>query len=716
MKISIPSFFRRLPLILLMLLLTGFLNHSIDAVTFAGEFHNSLSLQGFTGLLNTPNAEVADEGAMYALYSNQQEKMWRGKENRQDNYMFSVGFFSFAEVGGRVTDAPVKPHNIMDLSANFKVKVPFIPKGYYLPSIAFGMQDIGGGSTQLKTTYVVASEELWRFRLSLGYGNGPNRMKGVFGGAEFKAFDWLYLVGENDTKETNAGIRLISPSVFGIPVHLNVTAKTSLSYRPGEVIEFGFGLQFPLGLEHNNKKPLDDKTRVTYRAPEEKYGVTAEKEIIPDRPEEALPKVDDAERDKLLMQLKKTLICDGFQNVEVGSTDKLVVIEYENGRYNHNELDGLGVVAGITSAHVPPGTETIRFVIRKKGIRVLQLTTPAEVLRDFLLNADKLDQFDESLKITADVTEDKDIKYVGGDSNASWLTSSVVFEPGLTTFVATEVGTFDYLLSARPSIYLNLWKGSILQARWDIPVSWSENFDDGKLFRDKRDNPQFDRFMAFQAFRLLPTVMASLGAGMVLHNVYGTLDEIMWIPGDGTHRFQAKFGYAENNNHDSDSKNKNTSEKVILGLYRFYFDPLETYLEVAGGRFWSQDTGFTVELKRFFGDTSFSVYYKNSRTFDGQHVQMGGVQFSFPLTPRRDMKPYFIQLRGSDEWTYSQETEIVNHSTPNLVGVSVGINPQPPFNLERVFYNRDRFMESYIRKHLLRLRDANIKYNENRFP
>ena len=677
---------------------------------FAGEFHNSLSLQGFTGLLNTPNAEVTDEGRLYALFSNQQENNWRKRTRRQENYMVSIGFFSIAELGGRVTDAPKVS---TDLSASFKIKVPFIPKGYYLPSIAFGMQDFGGAAKNLQTKYVVASEEFWRFRLSLGYGTGPDRMKGVFGGLEVKAFDWLYLVGENDTKETNVGIRLITPDIFGYPVNLNVTAKTSLDYRPGSVVEFGFGLQFPLGLDHHNTKPLDDKVQVTHREPDTQHGVTARKELIANKQTEKVtePAIEEKVRDDELMILKKALIEAGFQNVEVGSKDKLLVVEYENSRYNHNELDGLGVVAGIASEYAPPGFSTMRLIIRKKGIRTLQLTMPAKELHEFLVDAKSLKEFNESLQITAEVEDDSDVRYVKGDNNPSWLRSSLVVYPGLTTFIATEVGVFDYLLSIKPDFYLNTWKGAVLNARWDIPVVWSENFDDRKIFRKYRKNSQFERLMLFQAVRLTPTVMASLGAGMILKDTYGTLNEIMWTPGSGAHRFRAKIGYAENREPDANNNKHHSDDKVYLASYRYYCNPLDTYLEGTGGKFWDQDTGFTVELKRFFGDTAFSVYYKNTRTIDKEHVQMGGVEIAFPLTPRRDMKPYIVQVRGNDAWSYAQETEIASHGKPNLVGRSVGINPQPAFSLDRVFYNRDRLTEAYIRKHLLRLRDANLRYN-----
>jgi hypothetical protein len=194
---------------------------------------------------------------------------------------------------------------------------------------------------------------------------------------------------------------------------------------------------------------------------------------------------------------------------------------------------------------------------------------------------------------------------------------------------------------------------------------------------------------------------------MILKDLYGTLSEAMWSPGDGTHRFRFKHIYSR-------TEDDRPGPDVYLGSYRYYFNPLETFVEGTAGKFFGQDRGFTVEMKRFFGDTSFSVYYKNSRTEDRQHVQVGGVQIAFPLTFRRDMKPYPVQVRGIDEWSYAQETEIVTPGSRNLVGRSIGINPQPPFSLERVFYNRDRLNETYIKNHLLRLRDAYITYGAPR--
>ena len=127
--------------------------------------------------------------------------------------------------------------------------------------LAIGAQDVTGGDVHLKTTYVVVSEDIWRLRLSAGYGKGPDRMKGLFAGGEYTAFDWLQLLGEYDTKETNVGARVILPQFWKVPVSFTATAKTSLNYRPGN-FEIAVGFALPLDFKEESEwRDAGDRSR-----------------------------------------------------------------------------------------------------------------------------------------------------------------------------------------------------------------------------------------------------------------------------------------------------------------------------------------------------------------------------------------------------------------------------------------------------------------------
>ena len=676
------------------------------------EFHNALSLEGFTGILNTPNAAVTREGYIYALYSDQKENSLRPRLKREDSYMFSVGLFDLLEIGGRFTEAPNYSYTsggMRDLSGNFKLQVPFIPRGEYIPQLAVGVQDLGGNLHRLRTVYGVATAEIWRLRISAGAGNGPDRMKGGFGGIEAKAFDWLYLLGEYDTREANVGLRLVTPELFGIPVNLQVTVKSALNDKQGNP-EYGFGLQMPLGYDHYNRQPLakamenaQDKGAESFRANAAEPQAAADRTAPVASPQTLNASSAAEQRRAAMLRLRDRLAKDGFQYLRVGEGEGgLLVVEYENGRYTSNELDGMGIVAGIAAEMAPAGFDNLRLVLLKKGIKIFQVTAPVSGVKAFMADASGEEKLRDSLQATPELSGDSGVHFVAEAVNPGWLRPSLVLYPELKTFIGMENSPADYLLSLRPDLYLPLWKGAVANARWDIPLSWSDSFDDGQPLRGSRTPSRMDRLMLFQALRLAPTLMADIGAGMIVHDSNGTLNELLWQPGDGTHRFHLRQAFAVNSQ-------THARNEVYLGAYRYRYAPLDLSLEATAGRFWSRDTGFTVELKRFFGDTAFSVYYKNVRSAADERIHAGGIQFSFPLTLRREMNPSPVQLKGSDEWNYAQETEIASKGL-NQVGRDIAINPQPAFNLATVFYNRDRLTESYLKKHLLRLRDAYIRY------
>ncbi|HEX9079403.1 MAG TPA: YjbH domain-containing protein [Desulfuromonadaceae bacterium] len=683
---------------------------------------SGLSLQGYTGILNTPSAHVTEEGFIQGLYSNQKETMWRDSTPYQDNYLFSVGAFSIAEVGGRLTNAPGVP--IRDLSANVKLtSEPFFREHPYAPVFAVGYQDVGGGAKLLQNRYAVVSEDVWRLRLSTGYGFGPRRMKGVFGGGEFKAHDWVYLLAENDTRETNLGVRIATPPFWKIPISFTATAKTSLSHRPGNV-DMGVGFSFPLDFSMRTAtrgwgEPAMDETGTGLAPSPEPLSEGIGGAADAHRPKEAAagppsggltasppaPATPGGDRNARLAALRDRLVKAGFMNVRVGNREnRTLVVEYENVVFNHNELDALGVVSGMAAEAFRDDFRFIRVIIVKKGIRVLQVSMPLPELATYVREGRNLSELAELVVVSTRIDDEADVSFTeGGSANSSALTAALVLWPGLTTFVGTEQGAFDYFLSLKPELFVNLWKGGVVNARWDIPLSWSDNLNDGKPFRDRRTPTRLERLMLFQGIKPLPDVMVNLGAGMVSPDVYGTLNELVWTPGTGEHAVRLVQSWGR------DDQGGGTTE-TYLASYRYYFSPLDLFLTGTGGKFLSQDRGFAVEMKRMFGDTGFAVYYKNSTATDNRHWQAAGVTFSFPLTPARDMKHYYgMQLRGTDEWRYSQETVIVSKN--QIPSFPLAAAPLPTASLYDQYQNRDRLNESYILSHLFRLREAWSTYH-----
>ena len=224
---------------------------------------------------------------------------------------------------------------------------------------------------------------------------------------------------------------------------------------------------------------------------------------------------------------------------------------------------------------------------------------------------------------------------------------------------------------------------------------------------DLRPEARMDRAMLFQGINLAPGLMANLGAGMVLYKTYGTLNEVTWSPFGGMHRLRGVQAWARDNDHND------RIMQVWLASYRIQYAPLDVSLEVTGGRFWGQDEGFSLELKRFFGDTAVSAYYKNTTTEADKHWQAAGIQFAFPLTPRKDYKVGPLQLRGTDEFSLQPGDHPGHRRTeePTISSARLWRSiPSRPPALYRSYYNRDRLSAGYLEQNLDRLREAWIKY------
>lgn len=404
--------------------------------------------------------------------------------------------------------------------------------------------------------------------------------------------------------------------------------------------------------------------------------------------------------DSQLSSIRSRLISAGFASVRVGVMGGTnLVVEYENVRYNHNELDAMGIVSGIASSDDLEGIKTLWMVVKRKGLRMIWVNAPLREMRDWLSNPGNVKA--PFMQVDNNTSPVDTTRFSDGDSNPDWLKPSLILYPGLKTFVGTEVGVFDALLSIKPDLQVTAWKGGVLNARWDLPVAWSDNFRNGRQFASARNKPQMDRLMLFQGINLAPGLIANLGAGTILPGIHGTLNELTLSPGDGMHRFRLAQAYARNSNTHRDSK-------VWLGSYRLYLSSLDLFLEGTAGRFWGEDNGALLTLKRFFGDTAVDLYYKNTVTLEKKRWQAAGIQFSFPLTPRRDMNRSLIQVRGADEWGYAQETVLAigSQKTNNTVSAALGINPLPSPDLYRSYLNRDRLNGEYIRSHKERLKEA----------
>jgi hypothetical protein len=668
------------------------------------------SLQGYTGLLNTPNALVAPEGTVDLLWSNQADARFRNGAQLANNDIFTLGMFPYLEGAGRlsVVHNPTSQGSIDDLSANFKVQIPFLPD--WMPKMALGAQDVAGtgSSTYFKTRYGVISQDFGALRLSVGDGTGPDRMKGLFGGGEWTVTRWLQLVGEYDTTDRNVGTKLLTPpGLLPAGMTFGLTTKYALGDQPRRV-NLAFSLRVPL-LHQSSSVPSSPAPAPTSMPPVAESGpasaLTAPPQVpepgpapapaplvldIPVKPQDKAPV-----QSSRLADLTRELTALGFENVRTGARGKTLVVEYENNRFNHNEVDGLGLVLGTTVAAAPAEFDTFLVSTRRQNLRMLEVEGPIQPFLSFFRDGNgRDDQMAASLTIrrAESFGSLEGVSWSGEVVNQGWLHSRLLLGPGLDTSIGTEVGAFNYRLSLIPDLQTSLWRGALLNYRWDIPVAWSRTYGPGGAFDTKGTTYNLDRIWVAQVIPLAPGLAAQVGGGRYDVGTNGAMGDLMWTSATGQNRLTLKAAQFR--------VTDQPDLRVALGAYRYYFAPLETYMEGTAGRFYNNDKGYRIDMKRYFRDVSFSLWYSNT------DVHKAGFSLAIPLTPRRDMTPGWLQVRGTEHFEDSLGVRVQNGSNPGYLSPNSGNIPDTTYNLERSFYNNDRLNELYIQAHLARLWEA----------
>jgi hypothetical protein len=458
-----------------------------------------------------------------------------------------------------------------------------------------------------------------------------------------------------------------------VPLRLDAIAKTSLSHRPVRV-EWGAGVTFPIGLASER---------------EERASTT------PAAPSAAAEPTEDA-TSTALGTLQRELVDAGFENVRVGVDGTVVVVEYENDVYSHAEVDALGVVLGHVAWRAPPGLDRFAVVLERTQLPLAEISGPLSSLRAWFGAAEERGEaaLPEVLALSWHPRRRDGAWWDDAPARRSALRSQLVLAPGLVTYVATEISALEYVLSLRPELRVPLWPGALAYGRWDVPFVWSAALADGGALRSRRAAPRLVDALLYQALPLAPGVTALAGAGVFQVNGAGGLGEVTWTPGGGDLAL-AVHGAFTRVVQGADTGKRHES---LVASVRWRYAPLALVATVSGGRFYEGDRGAEVELARWFRDTSVGVFYAHTG------VSVVGVRLTLPLTPRREMTPGLLQVRGTPRWEYDVFS-VVQHRTNDIVS-GVAVQPVTPWNLEDAYRDASRLTLEALARDLPRARAA----------
>jgi len=649
--------------------------------------YRTSSMQGFTGVINTPNAEVIEDGQVEFQFSNQidTERGFAKNELKADQYFVNFGFLQNLEVIGRLVNIDYREKRggwhdflIRDLSASFKYQIPFYHK--YLPKFAIGIQDLGGQVSFYDSKYIVATKEYKFLRASIGYGfDSINVLDGTFGSLEVRATDWATLLAEYDSKDTQVGLRLNTPTGLSKYFDVAFLAKANLD-DDSQRYSFGLNVRMALGDNHHDNRQVHSQSPM-------RVGFTAS-QTLPSKAH----------------QIKDKLVEIGLENIDIQESADTIYVAYENNIFEHNELDALGVVLGaLVDLNIPQ--EKFDIVIKKSNQKVKKVSGSLSAYKKLVFSLSDIHKksFIDSLTVTAPSGEGGQNLAVDG-ANSSYLKTRLTLYPGLNTYVGTELGTLDYLLSLRTAFHWNLYKGFDLGVMADFPALMSDDFEEGGYFRSDYKGNQLKSVLLHRS-DIFGDFINVASAGL-FRKYWVAFENLTYA--HGNHTLGLKYAYFRTREKITPPNGLayypyHEEKDIYIARYSYYYDRFDALFELTGGKYFNDDKGFEVTAKRYFGDTAVSFFYQHA---DEKYV---GIAVELPLTPRK-IEDSYLQVKGKHNYKYGIRTTVNDPDNVNYLEPGGLLKASREFDIEPNFLNKNRLSSDYVKKHVLRLRDASLRY------
>ncbi len=584
------------------------------------------SVSGQTGLISMPDARFAPEGSWRTGLSflRPYQSIWSG-----------VSVFPWLETSFRYSriyhvpgfaGTPQDPNfgrgygDFKDKA--FDAKLLVLPERGIWPAIAFGAQDIGGGTSLFRAPYAVASKQLGELDLSAGYGG--RRIDGLFGGARWApaaAPNWS-LVAEYDAYN------------YKRDPFSDLSGAASYRKEPAVGVEYrrewfgvkAFSSHGYLGFNTYVNVPLEQREFVP------KLDEPAPYTKINPRPTEEQWHDDPAHRARLARALAE----QDFRDIRIGYRNGRLEARLTNTRISSMPR-AVGRAARTLLSFAPLEVREIRITYAQGTLPVATYTfinvpllqryfnglasrdslapyvaieyAKLEERREEADRSETLAAFEEPLPEGIVVARDgADFVALRG---ANVLGGRVRVRPGLSTYLNDPSGAFKFELSAIGSYDRPLGHQTFLQAESKLVV-W-ENVSDvtqpsnSELPHVRTDIAEYKRASKFKLTRLLVNnfsqpaerVYGRLSAGIYEEMYNGFGGQVLYLGQDGGWGADVDANWVKQRDFKGwfGTRDYSTTTAIASLNYRLAKGVTAT---LRAGRFLAKDEGARVELKRRF--------------------------------------------------------------------------------------------------------------------
>ncbi|MBI4821859.1 MAG: YjbH domain-containing protein [Deltaproteobacteria bacterium] len=580
-------------------------------------------------------------------------------ETEPGQWTFAAGFgvTSFLTLSGR---GAVAEPTLRDGSANLHALL--LDEGSAWPALAVGVTDVGGSAVHFQSVYAVLSKTwLDLARTTIGVGSGPSYLEGFFAGLEVTPWSFVSFVAEWDSKDPGVGLRLFPMprflEVYGLP-----RPSLELAYTRESGAAFQLGLAYELG---EAKFEAQRRARESHR-----YVATSS-----DGP-----------------ALLERLEARGFENVLVALSNDRLFAEVENRRFNRNKLDGFAVAVAECALLAPTRASTITVVLRQSNVAVLALTSPRAELLDFLSGRIPPELFADLATISSNTERPTGMTWISERANGSAFHLDLTAWPRVELLALTEDSALDYRLTVVPEATMTLTPGLRFDARLRLPA-YQTTQRLGPL-----GDVELERLSLAQTVRipLEPLTLVQLTAGKFDDYAFGASLEAASSLLDGALELRGivgRLGVVPDA----------WTRWYATASARLAYAPWDTALDLTAGEFARADSGFRVEVSRFFGTTEVAAFITST-----SRATQGGLGLRVPLTLPEELAPYWVRPKLPELARYQVSTTLLEESG-NTIRRGVGELLAPELEIFERYGDRHRLTPAWLRAHLDEFRDA-VRY------
>lgn len=687
-----------------------------------------LAPTGYSAAINSPTADVLPwGGAGLSLTNSNPERARKQSAGSFGSVNAGFGLLPGLELVGRLAYEGDLDCNLYykscaggqrDLSVSGKYQLPIeLPLDTRL---ALGFTDYGGGTTNYRSYYGVATSTWGPLDLSLGYGRpkaATALLDGGFGSVVLRLDDHWAAALEHDSREARLGLNYLRP--LGRDLALRVGASRKLTDSTGQQAwQMNAALNWVMGQTPEpfvpRRAPAAPWSSASSAAPVS-AAMPASIDVAP-ASQPASPLVTLSQQAPLTAEgLAQALQASGFAQISVrhspahSGQPALWQVRAESRRWRQSQIDALG--AALAAWLKPVGAtaaDELLLTLTYQREPVLHAYTNATCLDGWLQGwtrcvgmAEAEGQPGRALWLSRDgewpaavqarlqsrraAANPESAQQAFVDGGPAWLPQFEI-GPGLRTAVGTELGLFDYSLALELGTEVNLAPGLFWQGVLSAPMLHSNDFKDGQPFAGYR--PQelgFDSSLLSYWKALPHGVAAQASAGYIDRNYRGGMVEGLWMTEDGRWRLSGTAGRFE---HELTA----ARQTPLLGSARWSLVPGAWQLEATAGRFLGGDQGYTLASQHWFGDTMIRLFYRDSQGDAGTAMaaqrKFVGFTLSLPLGPKAAQELGPVTLRGSDRFAWGLQTKVGDKD--NMLTQGYGDQPRARHGLRTDVTDFDR--------------------------